>query len=380
MKKDEFYNPSAMLEKCPDAKYYFVYGEKSNGKTFAFLNIILFGYHSSKIDVNGYLDDGSQGAVIRRFYDDISGGTAKNLFENFVNNTTFGNIIEKKTGGRWNRVAMRGNEWHLAKMTEDDLKIDPTPFCYRFSLTGEQKDHSGYPRIKNILFDEVITRKYYLPDEFVTFQKVISNIVRERNDARIYMTGNAINRYCIYFKEMGLTHVRKQEQGTIDVYGYGESALKVAVEYSKPNKKSKKSDVYFAFDNPKLKMITTGEWEIGIYPHLPYPYYPTDVLYQFFIRFEEDTLHGEVISKDGEVFVYLHRKTTEIKDEGKYLVFQSEYSTKPNFSRNFLKPKTRIHERILDMFVKDRFYYQDNEIGEVMRNYVIWCKNSKMGE
>ena len=73
---------------------------------------------------------------------------------------------------------------------------------------------------------------------------------------------------------------------TIDLYTYGESNLRVAVEYSQGIKKeSKKSNKYFAFDNPKLQMITNGKWEIDIYPHLPHKYKPKDIKFIYYIKY-----------------------------------------------------------------------------------------------
>ena len=64
------------------------------------------------------------------------------------------------------------------------------------------------------------------------------------------------------------------EQGSIDLYTYGTEGLTVAVEYCKAMAKSKQNNFYFAFNNPKLHMITNGAWELDIYPHCPYKYKP----------------------------------------------------------------------------------------------------------
>src|SRR5699024_5250425 len=123
----------------------------------------------------------------------------------------------------------------------------------------EHDKSTAYPKVKTIFFDEFLTRQYYLPDEFVTFMNVVSTIVRQRDDVIIFMCGNTVNQYCPYFTEMGLTHVKEMNKGVIEVYKYGESRLKVAVEYADSISKSgKPSDVYFAFDNPNLQMITGG--------------------------------------------------------------------------------------------------------------------------
>ena len=58
------------------------------------------------------------------------------------------------------------------------------------------------------------------------------------------MLGNTVNRYCPYFKEMGLAHIKEMKPGDIDLYRYGDSELTVAVEYTTPKKNS--PDEYFA--------------------------------------------------------------------------------------------------------------------------------------
>ena len=97
---------------------------------------------------------------------------------------------------------------------------------------SEHYKSSSYPSVDIILFDEFISRDGYLPNEFVTFMNVLSTIIRHRDDVIIYMLGNTVNRYCVYFTEMNLQGVPKQAQGTIDVYKYvNNPELTVAVEY-----------------------------------------------------------------------------------------------------------------------------------------------------
>ena len=92
------------------------------------------------------------------------------------------------------------------------------------------------------------------------FTNILSTIIRQRDDVKIFLCGNSINKVNPYFTEMGLTKAKNQAKNTIDVYTYGNSDLKVAVEYTgdvnTTGKSLKGSDKYFAFDNPKLKMIT----------------------------------------------------------------------------------------------------------------------------
>ncbi len=219
-----------------------------------------------------------------------------------------------------------------------------------------------------------MTRQFYLQNEFVLFTNVLSTIIRHRNDVKIFMLANTVNKYCPYFKEMGLKHITEMSPGDIDVYTYGTSDLRIAVEYCKPSEKGKASDVYFTFDNPALQMITGGAWEIDMYPHLPRKYKRKDVLYNFYIIFDDNCLDCELIQLPDCSFIYVHEKTTPIKDEANSLIYSDQYDPRPNFIRNIRKPKNSLTRHIAEYFATDKVFYQDNEVGEIVRNYLMYCK------
>lgn len=372
MAKPKYYSPENILQK--KALYNVIFGERSNGKTYSILKIIVQNYAKNK----------GQGAIIRRWDEDIKGGKGDQIFAPLVNNDE----IKKATRGKWDHVSHRGAKFHFARWEMKEKKngeeemveaIDKTPFCYAFALNLEEHYKStSYPKVTTILFDEFLTRKQYLIDEFITFQNVLSTIIRLRDDVIIFLCGNTINRYCPYFREMGLSHVPSMKKGEIELYEYGDSGLTVAVEYADFPSKAKKSNKYFAFDNPKLKMITSGSWEIAIYPHLPpeMRYRPKDIRYQYFVVFNEEILHCEIVNVGKNWITFVHRKTTDIKDEGKYLVYQEDYDPRPNYRRRITKAVTEIEKKIVSFFVMDKVFYQDNEVGEIMRNYIAWSSKA----
>ena len=215
----------------------------------------------------------------------------------------------------------------------------------------------------------------YLPDEFVLFMNVLSTIIRERDNVKIFMLGNTVNQYSPYFNEMGIYKIKEMKPGTIDVYTYGTSGLKVAIEYCGTSQKNKKkSDIYFAFNNPKLQMITNGGWEIDIYPHLLKKYKPCDVLFTYFIQFNGDLLQCEIIELEDTMFTYIHRKTSPIKNIEEDLVFTTEWSDRENIRRKINKPYDKLGSKIYSFFQKEKVFYQNNQIGEIVRNYLNWCK------
>ena len=367
--KSKYYSLNRILEE--KATYNVIIGERSNGKT----------YSVHKHSVKEYWENGYQYAIIRRYREDFTGKRGDAMFNALVENGE----IEKITGGKWTGVTYRASRWYFSKY-DDNLEtniVDKEPFAYGFSLNaGEHDKSTSYPRVKNILFDEFLTRGYYLNDEFVLFMNTLSTIIRENDGVKIFMCANTVNKYAPYFEEMGLTNVEKMKQGTIDLYRYGDSDLTVAVEYCATNKEGKKSDKYFAFNNPKLQMITGGAWEIAIYPHLPVKYMNDDIMMSYYIVFNRAILQCDIvkkkIDKSTSYFTYIHRKTTPLKDKKKDIIFSTEYSPKPNWFRRLGNPRNDIERKLFSFFKQEKVFYQDNEVGEIVRNYLNWCVTDKI--
>lgn len=361
--EDQEYYTTDEIDKYK-AHYNVIFGKRSNGKTYSILKKIIENYAYHK----------KQGAYLRRYREDFKGKRGDQLFDAVVKD----GVVEDATDGKWTCVKYYSDRWYFARPDPEGGRLisDSEPFCFGFSLASMEHDKStSYPDIDIIFFDEFISRIGYLPNEFVLFMNVISTIVRQRNDVTIYMGGNTVNKYCPYFQEMGLGHVEKMEPGTIDIYKYGESKLKVAVERTKDHSlDGRKSEVYFAFDNPSLQMITGGAWELDLYPHLPREYEDENVMFKYFIDFNDQILQAEVIYFDDCCFTYIHRKTGDIKHPDVDIIFSNKYDPRPNHIRNIRKPTNNCTKKIADFFREDRVYYQDNDVGELVRNYLMYCQ------
>lgn len=364
--RSEHYDLNPILNE--KAHYNLIIGERSNGKTYAALMKAL----------ERYVKGGQEAAYLRRMQEDFVGKRGAGLFQPLVTNGE----IEKLTDGQWDNVYYYASRWFLCKYVTNDKGIeervtDNRPFMYGFALSQmEHEKGTGYPNVKTIIFDEFITRTAYLRDEFVMFMNTLSTIIRSRDDVQIFMLANTVNKYCPYFDEMGLRHVREMKQGEIDVYQLKHSSgkvLRVAVEYCKPFEKGKKSDFYFAFDNQKLEMITSGIWEIDIYPHCPYKYRPKDVKFTYFIEFDANLLQCEVVFLDRLTFTFIHRKTTPLKDEDNDIIYSTRFDARPNWRRKITMPILPVEKKIAEYYRSDKVFYQDNEVGEIVRNYLLWC-------
>lgn len=345
------------------ATYNIIIGERSNGKTYATLKQCLLNYKK----------DGSQMGYVRRWKEDVTGRRASNLFASLNSDKTVSKIFPDE----FETVHYINGKFYLANYGDDGKVIysdqDIIGHCFAIS-DGEHDKSTSYPLIKTIVFDEFITNRTYLPDEFVLFMNVVSTIVRRRDDVKVYMLGNTVNKYCPYFQEMGLINIEKQKQGSIDVYKYGDSSLTVAVEYCSTTVKDKKSNKYFAFNNPKLDMITGGAWELNIYPHLPMKYKPKDILMIYYIEFNGQVYQCEIILIGDITFTYIHNKTTPIRKPEKHFIYSLDQRAEYNYNMSIYRPINRIQEKILWYFKMSKVFYQDNVVGDAISNYLKVCK------
>lgn len=361
-KNNKFYSLDNI--KKTGATYNVIFGERSNGKTYS---VLLEG-------LKEYCLHGGQLAIVRRWKEDITGRRASDIFTALNSN----NEVEKLTDGKYHGITYFASKFYLCNYDENGkpvYSLDTDCFAYTFALSETEHNKSiSYPNITTILFDEFITKHIYLNDEFVLFMNTISTIVRQRTNVKIYMCGNTVNKFCPYFQEMGLTHILEMKQGTIDVYTYGDSTLKVAVEYCTNSQHRKENNFYFAFNNPKLNMITGGAWELDIYPHLPVKYQPKNIQFIYFIEFNGFLCQCEVVEINGEMFTFIHQKTTPLKDETNDLIYTLDFHYELNYNRNICKPLNTLQKRLLWFFETNRVFYQNNEIGDIINNYLKLCK------
>lgn len=350
-----------------DAKYKIIISGRSDGKTYAVKEKILKRFCES--------DGMEQGAIIRRWTDDFTGKRGTQMFADIVEN----GLVSKYSKGRWNNIKYYASKWYLCNYDTEQHKIVEVcdePFCFGFSLTAYEHDKStSYPKIKWIMFDEFITKFTYMKDEFVLFCNCLSTLIRCRDDCTVYMLGNVVNKYCPYFEAMGLTNVLKMKKGSIDVYNYGNSGLKVAVEYPDITQKGifkKKSDVFFAFNDPRLSQIRSGgEWELDIYPSCPRKYTPKEVQFIFFIEFNQQTFQCELVCGNTDVFVFIHPKTTEIKDRKKEIIYTTRFANPlPNIRKTFLHPMDIIDDKIKDLWLQGKFFYSDASTGDAVKHFL----------
>lgn len=359
---NRYYSLKNILSK--NADYNLIIGERSNGKTYACLKWCLEQYVNS--------DYTKQFAYIRRWKDDIIGKRAEVVFNALITN----NEVYKITKGEYSNIKYYNGKYFLANYDDKQKKFiaDVKPFCFNFALSDMEHDKStSYPDIDNVIFDEFITRKYYLTDEFVIFMNVLSTIIRDRKINKIFMCGNTVNKYNPYFEEFGIKNDVKQ--GCIDVYKFGDSELTLAIEYCEESKGIKnKSNSYFAFNNAKLNMIKGGKWELDFYPHLRENQrinFEKDCLFSFYVVFDNQTIQGDIIQNE-DLFLFFHKKTTPIREKNA-LIYSLNIDSNFFHRKNILRNVDKLDKKIFYFFAAEKVFYQSNDIGETIHNYLMNC-------
>lgn len=330
------------------SQYNVIFGERSNGKTYACL----------KYALDKFFKNGDEFVYLRRWTDDVKAKRMQTLF------TPFKDYLEKK-GGKV--IFKSGTFYYVDLETEEE-----TVMAYALSISEvEHMKSSSYENVTTVIFDEFLTRRVYLVNEFVSFMNVLSTIIRKRENVIIFMLGNTVNRYCPYFSEMGLKNIEHMKQGTIDLYKYS-SGMTVSVEYCSNLNKGKRGASYFAFDNPDLKMITEGKWELGIYPHVSWNLYSENIVYSFVISFNNKLFQGDIYNDDNGIYIYIHEKTTDIKDGT--IVFSLE--SKPNklYNVSVFTGGNKVLNLIKNLFLNNKVFYQNNTVGDTINNYLKGVK------
>ena len=358
----EFYDITPIDD--TNAVYRMIIGQRSNGKTYSVCKHI----------IENYFKNGDRAAYIRRWDEDIQPKNIATLFGPHLD------LIKELSCGEYNGVFYRAKEYHLCYYDEEGkvVKKDPTAFCITASInTAEHTKGQDRGEIKLVVFDEFMTRGAYLTNEFILYCNLLSSLIRNREDTIIYMLANTVNRYCPYFKEMGLKDVENMPQGQIYVYTYGNKDLTVAVEYCDAVKATEKvASKFFAFDNPQLEMITTGAWELQFYPRAPYKIYETDIKYKFYIQFGDQLLCGEIVhpssgKNKADLFIFFHYQTKDIEVDSKTPLYTDGFSASICHVRFLNDTPTELHKLIKNLIMKKSVCFSSNEVGELFRNWLI---------
>ena len=183
-----------------DSQFYMIVGKRSKGKSYA----------TCKYAIDKYFKTGEKFIILKRYADDISAssiGTYLDSLQPYIMET-------------YNKKVSYYN--HTFYLYDAELESRPSiKDCEVLAktLAINQCDRikgSQYPEYSTIIFEEFIASTIfaYLPKELTLFLNVISTIVRDRTNVKIFMLGNTLTKHNIYTEALGI-NIYKMRQGQI---------------------------------------------------------------------------------------------------------------------------------------------------------------------
>lgn len=349
----DFYNPcNSPLEQC---KYFVNVSERSTGKT---TNWVLFGLVMNKLY-------GTQIQYIRQNKDMIA---PKNLNQ-FLDVIVQHGYIEKLTDGKYNNCEYFAGNWRYIKIANGEVAYkDDRPFMCCLSLDQNQIYKSSYnaPYGDIIIFDEFVSARY-MPNEFVTFSDLVKTIIRERLSPFIVMLANTTDRYNEYFRELMIQDEIlkiKVNEYFIKQTGLG-TCIYCELVGNKNIQREKLNNMFFGFKNPRLASITGGDWAIDNYQHIVRE--ESQVLdKRHFIYYNGYLAQIEVCYNDRlGLFIKAH-KANKINDDSIVYCIENIQDKRYRFKYGHSK----LDRLIFSLYDRNKFYYANNEVGNVVSNYV----------
>ena len=114
-KKLKYYSLKRLLDLHPECLYYFVYGERSNGKSYSALEYTLEEFYNSGFTKSyGYL---------RRYTEDVRMSNMQQVYKSLKDNDNHINRIKEITNDEYNDVIYKNRCFYLAHSRSTACRI-----------------------------------------------------------------------------------------------------------------------------------------------------------------------------------------------------------------------------------------------------------------
>jgi hypothetical protein len=244
------------IHKIPDVQYYMIFGERSNGKSYAV----------NKNSVDNFFTRGEEFIICKRFDEDMKAKVCSTVFKPLEDY-----ILEKYE----HKVKFYQSAWWAYHKDSDGKLAECKPMGYALSVnTSDRIKMSQYPNVTTISFEEFMSQSaLYLPDEVNLFINIVSTVVRNRTNVKIYLLGNAICKHNPYSDALEIK-LHRMHKGEIITREYKDNKgrrTKFAIERTEnvdvfDTKENTKGIVYNMFGKSGVgNMITTGDFETHNY-------------------------------------------------------------------------------------------------------------------
>ena len=344
-----------------DADINIIWGERSNGKSYAVKHEIAMKTYLESI-VKDSLNR-ERFILMRRLREEVTSEKIERYFADVD--------VRKLTENKYNTIVYYRKQVFLANYDiETGKTVRGDCIGYVVALSTEQHYAGGsYLDVKNIIFEEFMSRSVYLANEPDKLMNFFNTVDRKRRAVKLWLIGNTISRVCPYLVDWDLLKIiSTQKQGTIitkyiDTGTYTDEGepirVKIAVEYCKSTGRS-------SYSIGKHKdMLNKGSWQSDPQPHLPKSYNDYKKVYRLGFEFKEFRFLGELLldkdTKDMIWFIYPYSK--EFKKD--LLIISDIVKTDYHYQRNIYDvtiKSERLHT-ILDTFRESNIFYSSDLVG-----------------
>lgn len=335
----KYYNGRALWDQ--GAPWNCVLSERSDGKSLWFL----------KECVIDYFNTGHRFAYVRRYDDNIKQKDVNRYFAdpNFVS------WLSSKTDYTGIK-AIRGELWLMTK--DDSGKETPGELIgWPFAINVQEKYKSlHFDKCYNIIFEEFITNKLYLYNEFMEFNHLISTLCRS-GKYRAILIGNTIARDCPYLLEMGI-NIFETTPGKIyeaKIKQMSGNTITCLFDYVLPGEKET-----FFFGKAE-KNIVAGNFDTEEQPHMFFKYNDAELLYKcVYVTSLQQAFNICVLFYDDNKYLYIYpAKYSEAIES-----YNDIFSDVPSFENGFFyKAEKKRQLRVQPLIRAGRMLFSDNLTG-----------------
>lgn len=365
-KKERHYNLEP-IEKL-DTQYKAIIGEKSNGKSYAV---------KLKLMTESWLS-GIPFVFVRRYVEDVKLDKMEGYFDDMVENDDGKREIHLLTKGKADCVqAYRGAVYFAKK--QDDGKIQRICIMCKFMAIPQYEHFTSQAFVKTnrMLFEEFIAPlgKPFLPDEYNTFQLIISTVFRRRKGCVVYMVANTNKIICPYFNEWGI-RVDMLEQGKISVFHHDtndkddETGKNIVIDIAVEWCENTEGNDHMLLGR-KRNVMTKGSWDTRSYPHLIGEYKNYKIWYTVYYKNASFVFVIRLMSGDNRLpflYIYPFKKGKMIPINARLV--STEFSLEPLITQTFAQFRTKYDQLVYTLLQEKRVCYSDNMCGTTFNELV----------
>lgn len=368
MSKIQYYTLDNILKH--DGQYYIIYGERSNGKSYALDKYVL----------DKYFTKGEQFVIAKRYAEDMSSTICATMLV-----PLYDYVLEEY--GYYIRFYQ--GKW-FATQDKDTPITKQEIIGYALSLnTVERFKGSQYPKVTTIIFEEFMSLKNnYLNDEINLLLNLVSTVARKRNNVKIFMLGNAISKYSPYSEALGIRLDKLKFNDIIEKsFTYGKAKTKFIIERAKHVEIDDNTDSYTNFGKVSSSMINDGLFETSNYNR-----FNDGICFNENVKEFRDTfkVKPKVFNKEDKLPIYIHFNdeyyAIYLKTNNFITIGINKCSVKPKNVIAVINPSNteinnaigiknicyfkgqvgicKILDRLVRAFYNDDIVFPSNEIGE----------------